>query len=166
MLSGGDIGGGQDLEQDLIVVCRLIHLGLGQLNCSGDLQALVADATGEVLDGHIAYHLALVGDCESVAGVDLSHQAGPGSFVDIGQVPVFVVDLEDPLSQLERGDDQEALLGLGYAQDLRGKVGCFVHVVKVDLHAESAGGAHLRGGAGEAAAAQVLEADLYSLCSN
>jgi len=38
-----------------------------------------------------------------------------------------------------------------------------MHIIQVDLHAEAAGGAHLRGGAGEAAAAQVLEAYLYPL---
>ena len=84
----------------------------------GTLQALVAYAAGEVLDGHIADDLALVRDCESIAGVDLAHNAGPGALVDIGQIPVLVVDLEDLLAQLRRRDDQEALLGLGDAQHL------------------------------------------------
>ena len=47
-----------------------------------------------------------------------------------------------------------------------GKSRSFVHVIQVDLHAEAACSAHLGCGAGEAAAAQVLEADLDALLAD
>ena len=160
MLPRGDVGGVQNLEEDLIVVRGLNDLRLGLAIDALLFRAFVADACCQVLDGHVADDLALMPDGESVAGVYLAHDAGSCALVDVGQVPVLVVDLEYLLAELRRRDDQETLLGLGYAQHLGREVAGFVHVVQVDLHAKAPCRAHLGCGAGEAAAAQVLEADL------
>ena len=47
-----------------------------------------------MLDGHVADDPALMTDDESVAGVYLADDAGSCALVDVGQVPVLIVDLE------------------------------------------------------------------------
>ena len=115
MLPRGDVGRPQDLLHYLVHISGHLVSRLDKASLARQLLPLIPYAACEVLDWDVAHYQALVLDYEPVRSGDLSNNAGPGSFIDVGQVPVIVVDLEDSITQLTGRDDQEALLSLGNA---------------------------------------------------
>ena len=154
-----DVGMAEDLEQGLLEVRHFV-LGFLAGVFRQLLLSLIGDAACDLLDRRIADD-----DPAMLEGVGLllQHAAddtGPRALVDVGQVPVIVVDAQDLVGEMLRHGEHETLLGLGAHDDLREHIGQgHVHGVEVELDAEAARGADLRAPAGQPAAADVLQAD-------
>ena len=96
--------------------------------------------------------LALVADDQVVALGDLAD-------LGAGYIPVLA-DFAELLHVLRSHNGAHALLGLGGEDLCRGHIlRAQRHVIEVDLHASIAGGSQLGGSAGQARAAQVLNAN-------
>ncbi len=74
--------------------------------------------------------------------IDLAHNACSRALVDVGQIPVLVVDLQYLLSKLLRGDYQKPLLVSAMLKTSEGSRQPYA-CRQVDLHAVAACGSHL-----------------------